>query len=160
LWMIEKPVGCLAIHCSSQRRSGLDFKGVAEDTEKLITGVGGEPLINGRNVYFGGLFDGEFGADDSGRFLFGNLSIATLCFSDEMRDHIPAYTDFKAFSDEMRDHIPAYAGFKAFSETVRSTTGFHNLTDAIKGSLKVIFEAGFPGAMLSMAMHNDDDEWL
>jgi signal transduction histidine kinase/GAF domain-containing protein len=143
LWMLEKPVGCLAIHCSSQRRSGLNFKGIAEDAEKLINGVGGEPPINGRDVYFGGLFDGEFGADDSGRFLFGNWSIATLCFS-----------------DEMRDNTPAYAGFRAFSETPRSPTGFHHLRDAVKGSLKVIFETGFPGAMLSLAMKNEDDEWL
>jgi len=142
-WMLEKPVGCLAIHCSSQRRSGLDFKAIAENAEELITGGRAEPPVNGRDVYFGGLFDGEFGADDSGRFLFGNWSIATLCFSDEMRDRTPAYT-----------------GFKAISETARSSTGFFNLHDAIKGSLRVVFETGFPGAMLSLVIKNEDDEWL
>jgi signal transduction histidine kinase len=145
-WMLKKPVGCLAIHCSSQKRSGLDFKGIVEDVEKVTAGAGGESPINGRDIYFGGLFDGEFGADDTGRFLFGNWSIATLCFSDEMRDHTPAYIGFKAFSET--------------SETSRSPTGFHNLRDAVKGSLKVIFEVGFPGAMLSLAMKNWDGQWL
>src|SRR5262247_4871625 len=32
-WMLEKPVGCLAIHSSSHRRSALDLKAIAEDAE-------------------------------------------------------------------------------------------------------------------------------
>ncbi len=142
-WMLEKPVGCLAIHSSSYQRSGLDFKAIAEDAEELITGGEAGPPFNGKDVYFGGFFDGEFGADESGRFLFGDWGVATLCFSDEMRDRTPAYT-----------------GFKAFSKTARSQTGFFALRDAIEGSLRVIFETGFPGAMLSLVMQNEDDVWV
>jgi signal transduction histidine kinase len=142
-WMLEKPVGCLAIHSSSHRRSAPDLKAIAEDAEELITGGEAGPPAAVRDVYFGGLFDGEFGADESGRFLFGDWGVATLCFSDEMRDRTPAYT-----------------GFKAISETARSPTGFHDLRDAVEGSLRVIFETGFPGAMLSLVMKNEDDEWL
>jgi signal transduction histidine kinase len=142
-WTLENPVGCLAIHSSSHRRSGLDLNAIAEDAEELIIGGEAGSPVNGKDVYFGGLFDGEFGADESGRFLFGDWGVATLCFSDEMRDRTPAYT-----------------GFKAFSETARSPTGFHSLRDAVKGSLKVIFETGFPGVMLSLVMQNEDDKWL
>ncbi len=142
-WILEKPGGCLAIHCSSQRGSGLDFKAIAEDAEVVINGGEAEPATGGRDVYFGGFFDGEFGADDSGRFLFGNWSIATLCLSDEMRDRTPAHT-----------------GFRAISETAHSLTSFYSLRDALTGSLKVIFETGFPGAMLSLMMRDKDGEWL
>ncbi|HZF37384.1 MAG TPA: GAF domain-containing protein, partial [Blastocatellia bacterium] len=143
LWAVEKPAGCLAIHCASQRRFGLDVKAIARDAEDVINRGEVEPAGAGRDGYFGGLFDGEFGADDSGRYLFGNWSIATLCFGDEMRDRTPTHT-----------------GFKAFSETARSQTGFFTLLDTIKGSLRVIFETGFPGAMLSLVMRNEDDEWV
>src|SRR5215470_8161293 len=142
-WTLEKPVGCLAIHSSSHRRSALDLKAIAEDAEELITGKEAGPPAGGKDIYFGGFFDGEFGADESGRFLFGDWGVATLCFSDEMRGRTPAYT-----------------GFKAFSETARSPTGFHNLRDAVEGSLRVVFETGFPGAMLSLVMQNEDDKWL
>lgn len=143
-WMLERPVGCLAIHSPSRRRSTPDFKAIAEDAEELITGgKAGPPVNEKKDVYFGGFFDGEFGADESGRFLFSDWGVATLCFSDEMRDSTPAYT-----------------GFKAISETAHSPSGFHNLHDAVEGSLRVIFETGFPGAMLSLAMKNEDDKWL
>src|SRR5262245_11234537 len=142
-WTLEKPVGCLAIHSSSHRRSALDLKAIAEDAEELITGKEEGQPAGGNDIYFGGFFDGEFGADESGRFLFGDWGVATICFSDEMRNRTLAYT-----------------GFKAFSETARSPTGFHNLRDAVEGSLRVVFETGFPGAMLSLVMPNEDDEWL
>ena len=138
-WMLEKPVGCLAIHCASQLRSGLDVIAIAGDAEDVMNR--GEP--NERELYFGGFFDGEFGADDSGRFLFGNWSIATLCFS-----------------DEMRNRTPARAGFRAISETAHSLTSFFSLPDAVKGSLKIIFEVGFPGAMLSLRMRDREGDWL
>ncbi len=142
-WTLEKPVGCLAIHSSSHRRSALYLKTIAEDAEELITGREAGPPVDGKDIYFGGFFDGEFGADESGRFLFGDWGVATICFSDEMRNRTLAYT-----------------GFKAFSETARSPTGFHNLRDAVEGSLRVVFETGFPGAMLSLVMQNEDDKWL
>ena len=142
-WTLEKPVGCLAIHSSFHRRSALDLKAIAEDAEELITGRDAGPPVDGKDIYFGGFFDGEFGADESGRFLFGDWGVATLCFSDEMRNRTLAYT-----------------GFKAFSETARSPTGFHSLRDAVEGSLRVVFETGFPGGMLSLVMRNEDDEWL
>ncbi len=142
-WTLEKPVGCLAIHSSFHRRSAPDLKAIAEDAEELITGRDAGPPVDGKDIYFGGFFDGEFGADESGRFLFGDWGVATLCFSDEMRNRTLAYT-----------------GFKAFSETARSPTGFHSLRDAVEGSLRVVFETGFPGAMLSLVMQNEDDKWL
>jgi signal transduction histidine kinase len=142
-WALEKPVGCLAIHCASQLRSGLDVNAIAGDAEGVIYGVGGEPATDGRDLYFGGFFDGEFGADDSGRYLFGDWSIATLCFGDEMRDRTPTHT-----------------GFRAISEPARSLTGFFSLTDALKGSLKIIFETGFPGAMLCLLMRDKECDWL
>ncbi|HEY7183211.1 MAG TPA: GAF domain-containing protein [Blastocatellia bacterium] len=142
-WALEKPVGCLAIHCASQLRSGLDVRAMAGDAEDVINRGEVEPATGGRDVYFGGFFDGEIGADDSGRYLFGNCGVATLCFGDEMRDRTPTHT-----------------GFKAISEPARSLTGFVSLTEALKGSLKIIFETGFPGAMLSLLMKDKECDWL
>jgi signal transduction histidine kinase len=142
-WMLEKPVGCLAIHCSSRRRSGLDFKTIAEDAEEVINRENERQAIKGKGIYFGGFFDGEFGADEFGRFLFGNWSIATLCFSDEMRDRTPAHT-----------------GFKAISDAAPSLTSVFSLDDALEHSLKLIFDTGFPGAMISLLMENKDSKCL
>jgi signal transduction histidine kinase len=142
-WALEKPVGCLAIHCASQRRSELDVKAIATDAEAVIKRGEIEPAENGRDLYFGGFFDGEFGADDSGRYLFGNWSIATLCFGDEMRDRTPSHT-----------------GFRAISAPARSMTGLLSLTEALKGSLKIIFETGFSGGMLSLLMQDKEGDWL
>jgi signal transduction histidine kinase/GAF domain-containing protein len=140
---LEKPVGCLAIHSASQLKSGLDVKAMAEDAEEAITLRDAEPADAGRDVYFGGFFDGEFGAEDSGRYLFGNWSVATLCFGDAMRDRTPTHT-----------------GFRAISAPARSLTGLLSLTDALKASLKIIFETGFPGAMLSLHMQDKEGDWL
>ncbi len=142
-WTLEKPAGCLAIHSSWRWRSAPDLKALAEDAEELITGGEAGSPVDGRDVYFGGFFDGEFGAGEFGRFLPGDWGVATLCFSDEMRARTPAYTSFRAISD-----------------TARSPSGFHNLRDAVEGALRVIFETGFAGAMLSLVMQNEDDEWL
>jgi signal transduction histidine kinase len=142
-WTLEKPVGCLAIHCASQQRSGLDVKAIAVDAKEVISREEVKSADAGSDVYFGGFFDGEFGGDDSGRFLFGNWSIATLCFGDEMRDRTPSHT-----------------GFRAISEPARSLTGLLSLTEALKSSLKIIFETGFPGALLSLLMQDKEGDWL
>ncbi|MEP7341191.1 MAG: FIST N-terminal domain-containing protein, partial [Acidobacteriota bacterium] len=96
-WMLERPIGCLAIHCSSRRRSGVPFQEIVTDAEEVLRRENTRYALKGRDLYFGGYFDGEAGMDESGRPLFGNWCLATLCFSDEM--------------DEMRERTPAHTGF-------------------------------------------------
>ncbi|MDX2039614.1 MAG: GAF domain-containing protein [Acidobacteriota bacterium] len=140
-WSIEKPAGCFGIHCTARRRAGLNFDGFVADAEKELRKRVTE--IENRDVYFGGFFDGEAGVDESGRILFGNWCLATLCVSDEMRERTPAYT-----------------GFKAISETAASLTGVSTLEQAREEVLKVVFNTGFPGAMLSMVMNDNDRDWV
>lgn len=142
-WMVERPVGCLAIHCSSRLRAGLDVKAFAEDAEEVMRKSDATPEINSDNTYFGGFFDGEIGTYRTGHTVFGNWCIATLGFSDEMRERTPAHT-----------------GFKAISETAPALISISSLDGAIDRSLEMIFETGFPGAMLSVVMENEDGEWL
>jgi|GEM_PF-2533306 len=145
-WMVERPIGCLAIHSASRHGIGPTFQDFAADAEEAIKSINAAQPLPEQDLYFGGFFDGEAGADESGRFLFGNWGIATLCFSDEM--------------DEMRARTPAHTGFKAISAIAPSLTSIFLLREALKDSLKVIFETGFPGAMISLVTRDQDDEWL
>ncbi|MGE0130467.1 MAG: GAF domain-containing protein [Blastocatellales bacterium] len=142
-WMTERPIGCLAINCTSKLRAGYNFRAIAEDAENVMSGINAGSDFNSYGTYFGGFFDGEIGIDNAGRSMFGNWGVVTL-----------------ALSDEMRERTPAHTGFRAISDTADFLTSVTNLDEAIEGSLKIIFETGFPGAMLSLVMRDKDDEWL
>ena len=131
---LERPVGCLTFHCAARLDARLDFAGLITDAEKVMVGLG---------PYLGGFFDGEAGIDENGRYLFGNWCVSTLCLSDETRDRTLAHT-----------------GFKAISDATQPITSVASLADALEHSLKVIFDTGFPGAMISLVMQNNSDTWL
>ena len=131
---LEKLAGCFAIHCASQLRGQLQLHEAAGDAEQLLKLP---------NSYFGGFCDGEAGSDEAGSDVFGNWSIATLCFGDEIRERTPAHT-----------------GFKAISENAMAEVGGSLFEPALAESLKMIFATGYPGAMLSLVMQNLDDVWI
>ena len=133
--MIEKPLGCLALHCRARLDAGLDFAGMIEDAEQVMR--------NEIGIYLGGFFDGEAGVDETGCSLFSNWCVSTLCFSDEMRELTPPHT-----------------GFKAISDAALTLMSVSSLDDALEHSLKVIFDTGFSGAMISMVMQDKSDQWL
>ncbi len=131
---VENPVGCFGIHCAARRHTGLNIERMAADVEKMR---------NREIVYVGGFFDGEVGMDQTGRSLFGNWCAASLCFG-----------------DEMRPRTPLHSGFTAIAEYAPRLTSSASLGDAIKLSLELIYQTGFPGAMISLVMENEGQKWI
>jgi signal transduction histidine kinase/GAF domain-containing protein len=132
---IENVVGCLAIHCAGRRAKEPDVWQMTADI----------PELRGKDVpYVGGFFDGEFGQDNYERSIFGNWCFVVLCFGDELRE---------------RD--PLYSGFHAIARYTPKLTPEVNIDQAIEKSLQLIYETGFPGAMLSLVLDNETDgPWI
>ena len=132
---IENIVGCFAVHCAGRRKKEPDVWQMTADI----------PELRGKDVpYVGGFFDGEFGQDNYERSVFGNWCFVVLCFGDELRE---------------RD--PLYRGFHAIARYTPKLTPETNLDQTIEKSLQLIYETGFPGAMLSLVLDNETDgPWI
>jgi signal transduction histidine kinase/GAF domain-containing protein len=124
---VKNPIACLSLICSSHFRNSL---GIGLNIKQAITNI--ERKFH---TCVGGFVDGEAGVDDTGRSQFGNLSIVGIGFGDEMRDSTPLHLGFKALS--------------TYSPRLTETT---KLDEAIEESLNLIFETGFPGAMISFPL--------
>lgn len=135
---IENPIGCFSIKCTSHFRRQRQLKLKIEDG---ISSMSRRVLNN--KPYVGGFLDGEIGTDKSGRSVSGNWGVATLVFGDEMSESALIQG--------------GYAAMKAHTADLSST---FELDVAIEKSLKLIYDIGFPGAMLSLLLPNDKKSCL
>lgn len=132
---VAHPLACLSLICSAhlhnQREIGLDIQ---------------QAIVNIEETYktcVGGFVDGEAGVDFTGRSQFGNWSMVGIGFGDEMRDRTPLQQGFKALA--------------AYSPRLTEKT---KLPEAIRESLNLIFETGFPGAMISFPLRDQGREYI
>lgn len=132
---IENPVGLIGLHCASWRIHGPEI-GMLIDDVRQKTNIFEEN-------YVGGFFDGEIGASQTGDSLFGNWCVSTVCFG-----------------DEMRQRTPFYSGFDAMAKLSQKLAEVNSLEEAIEYSLELLYQVGYPGAMLSSLMLNEDGKWL
>ncbi len=137
----ENPIACLALKCNGLLRNrhkiGLnlqeEFKIIEDDLNLHQNGVS--------PVYVGAFFDGEAGVDESGKSLIGNWGTAAMTFGDEMRDPTPIYSGFQQLADLAREHL-AEPG------------------ETVKELLEMIYNIGFPGAMISYWIHDEPQDWI
>lgn len=129
---LENPVACFGIVCQS--RLAQDFEKSAAEIEAL-----------GRNglEYVGGFFDGEAGLDETGRSVYNNWCEAMLCFG-----------------DEMRDRTPLQRGFFAIGKHTRKMSQRTELVEGLQRTLRLVHDVGFPGAMISLLLDNQEEKWI
>jgi signal transduction histidine kinase len=132
---VANPLACLSLICSSHFHNGwkMDL-----DIQQAIKNIEGK-----YHTCVGGFVDGEAGVDFTGRSQFGNWSMVGIGFGDEMRDRTPLHRGFKALA--------------AYSPQLTEET---KLGEAIKESLNLIFETGFPGAMISFPLRDQSREYI
>jgi signal transduction histidine kinase len=132
---IKSPAGCLSFKCSGH----LDYK----DELKLDLPSGIGKMKEQFNIphYVGGFYDGEIATDAAGAFTCGGWSIAALIFGDEISERTAVQWGFSTLAT----HGPA----------LTATT---DLKEAFKQSLELVYDLGFPGAMLCLLIrdHNPD----
>jgi signal transduction histidine kinase len=90
--------------------------------------------------FVGGFLDGEAGIDKNGKSVLGNWSNATLIFGDELRFRTPVYRGFEKLAE--------FAGQGAAE----------NYKKGIDGLTQLIYDIGFPGAMLSLRVNDEERE--
>lgn len=137
---IEHPVGCFGIHCSARKELGLSINDMTEDVSELLQGA----------PYVGGFFEGEIGLGQTGRSLFGNWCVVTVTMGDEERVRTPYHKGFQAIANYTSKLAEILATLQR-NETVE---------EVMKCSVELIVEAGYPGAMLSLVLPHQSDEWL
>lgn len=132
---VANPVACLALICSAHLRHrdeiGLDIQEAIANLEVEY------------KTCVGGFVDGEAGVDHTGRSQFGNWSMVGIGFGDEMRDRTPLQQGFKALA--------------AYSPRLTEET---KLGGAVKESLRLVFETGMPGAMISFPLRDQGQEYI
>ena len=136
---IEHPAGCLGIHCSGRQDVSLTIGEMTDDLTEILQGA----------PYVGGFFDGEIGLGKTGRSLFGNWCVATATFGDEVRVRTPFYRGFEAIAN----YTPRLAEMLATVERNAS------VEQAIECSLDLIYQAGYPGAMIALILENNSKNW-
>lgn len=132
---IKSPAGCLSFKCSGH----LDY----QDNLKLDLPRGIGKMKKEFNIpyYVGGFYDGEIATDAAGAFTCGGWSIAALIFGDEISERTAVQWGFSTLAT----HGPAL-------------TATFDLQEAFKQSLELVYDLGFPGAMLCLLIrdHNPD----
>jgi signal transduction histidine kinase len=132
---IKSPAGCLSFKCSGH----LDY----QDELKLDLPRGIGKMKKQFNIphYVGGFYDGEIATDAAGAFTCGGWSIAALIFGDEISERTAVQWGFSTLAT----HGPAL-------------TATFDLKEAFKQSLELVYDLGFPGAMLCLLIrdHNPD----
>src|SRR5262245_35149111 len=135
----ENPISCLALKSTGllrfRQKIGLDF-------EQEFAAVEGALDIRQNNIpksYVGAFVDGEAVVDDDGRSLLRNWSTAVMLFCDELSDHTPVYRGFEKMAN--------------LNETLLAPAD-----ESIQGLLQLIYEIGFPGAMISFWLPDDEQE--
>ncbi|MEP7337124.1 MAG: GAF domain-containing protein [Acidobacteriota bacterium] len=132
---VEHPVGIIGLHCSSWLQFGPPTGDLIDDVRR-VAGIDAQD-------YVGGFFEGEIGQGQTGRTLFGNWCASQICFG-----------------DELRERTPFYSGFEAMTRLSQALATVNTLEEAIEQSLELIYQTGYPGAMLSSLFINEGEMWL
>jgi signal transduction histidine kinase len=134
---IENPIGCLSLKCRAhflnRKELGLNIEWGIEKVREYLN----------NSPYVGGFFGGEAGTDETGRSVFGNWNVANV-----------------VFGDEMRERTPLHLGFETIKKHGPSLTQASSLEEVIDTSLELVFDAGFPGAMISILVRDQDGECI
>ena len=64
------------------------------------------------------------------------------------------------FGDEMRDRTPLQRGFYAIGKHMRKMSQRTELTEGIQRTLRLVHDVGFPGAMISLVLDNQEEKWI
>jgi signal transduction histidine kinase len=135
---LENPIGGLGFRCAGllnhSEKTGQDLEYESALIERDLS-LRDSPY---EKPFVGGFVDGEAGVDKNGKSMLSNWSNATLVFGDELRDRTPIYDGFKK--------LASYAGMRV-AETYK--VGADRLT-------QLIYDIGFPGAMLSFCMRDQE----
>jgi len=138
---VENPTACLAFKCNgllrNRQKIALDFEqefAAVENDLNLHLHPTGIP----RN-YVGAFLDGEAGVDREGRSLLRNWSTAAMVFGDELSARTPVYRGFAKLADLAREPLA-------------------KPEEAIRRLLQLIYEIGFPGAMISSWLPDQEQE--
>ncbi|HXD30616.1 MAG TPA: FIST N-terminal domain-containing protein [Pyrinomonadaceae bacterium] len=138
-WLLN-PIGGLGFRCAGllrqSKRLGLDLKQETAEIEHDLSirdSADEKPFV-------GGFLDGEASVDETGKSVLSNWSNATLAFGDELRFRTPVYLGF--------EKIAMFAAKKA-ADTCEE--GVDRLTD-------LIYQIGFPGAILSLWQRDDEHD--
>jgi hypothetical protein len=126
---MKHPAGCLSFKCSGH---------LAYSNElglQLETGIAAMQKKFGIPSYVGGFFDGEIGTDNAGGSICGGWSVAGLIFG-----------------DELSERTAVHAGFDSLAKHGVKLAGTFELDIDLQQSLELIFDLGFPGAMISILM--------
>lgn len=132
------PIGALGLRCTgllrNEKEVGLDLKQDIRLVEQKLA------IRKTRfdKPYVGGFVDGEAGLDQNGKSVLSNWASATMVVGDELRFRTPVYRGFKKLTE--------FAGMK---EADNQDEGIDRLT-------KLIYDIGFPGAMLSLCLFEDN----
>jgi hypothetical protein len=135
---IENPIGCLSLKCASH----YNYSEVLNlDIEDGISNIS-KTTLKGK-PYVGGFFDGEVGTDKTGRSRYGNWGVATIVFGDEITDSTlmqRGYELMRTYSAEM--------------------SGSPDIDEVISKPLDLIYDIGFPGAMVSFLQPHDHKSYI
>jgi hypothetical protein len=132
-WLLN-PIGALGFRCTGLLRHhesiqlDLEYENALIEHDLALRGIPNE------KPFVGGFVDGEAGVDRNGKSVIGNWSNTTLVFGDELRFRTPIYRSF--------DRLAVFAG-RRVAEDLK--TGLNGLT-------QLIYDIGFPGAMLSFCL--------
>jgi len=91
----------------------------------------------------GGLFNGEAGISLTSYSILANWSVTGV-----------------VFGDEMRERTLAYRGFAAMRKCVPSLLTARTREEIVELCLDLVFETGYPGAMLSLLFRDRPHDWI
>jgi signal transduction histidine kinase len=136
------PIGALGFRCAGLLRHceqiGLDPKYQTALIERDLS------IRETRydKPFVGGFVDGEAGVDENSKSVLGNWSNATLVFGDELRFRTPVYRGFEKLAE--------YTG--------RITPESHRKW--IDRLTLLVYDIGFPGAMLSFCVGDQEQDTI
>jgi signal transduction histidine kinase len=144
------PIGGLSFRCTGLLRHG---KEIGLDLERELALIEHDLSLRKRpyeesfvslqnspydKPFVGGFVDGEAGVDKDGKSILGNWGNATLVFGDELRFRTPVYRGFEKLAD-----------FAAIKGPETQEEWLNKLTN-------LIYDIGFPGAMLSFCVREQE----
>jgi signal transduction histidine kinase len=131
---LEHPIACLGIRCAGYPAIANDIN---LDLELELAKVEGLT-----HKYVGAFLAGEAGTDSLGTSYLSNWHTSTLVFGDELRDR----TTF-------------HRGFIELAKFARGPA-LQTTDDAYDRLLLLVHEIGYPGAMISMVLHDQNGEMI
>jgi signal transduction histidine kinase len=135
---LEYPIAGLGFRCAGLLRHREQFGLDLEYESRLIESVLSIRDSPDEKPFVGGFVDGEAGVDKHGKSVLGNWSNATLVFGDELRFRTPVYRGFEKLAD--------FAGMR-MAETHQ---------EAIDRLTQLVYDIGYPGAMLSLCVRDQE----